>query len=68
MKGQSRLFDEQAGDPSLRHAFAQSITLLRHEGLLQSRLNRSKGFADSWGYPLHECLILLERLLQSCVS
>ena len=33
---------------------------LRHKGLLQRRLHRAEGVADSLGHPLHKCPLLLE--------
>ena len=59
-KGQSRLFDWQAGDPSHRYAVAQSLKQRRHKGLPQRFLHWSKGVANSWGHLLQELPLLLE--------
>ena len=61
MKGQSRLFDWQAGDPSLWYVVTQYLEQRRHKGLLQRRLHWDEGVAKSRGR-LVICVQTLDRL------
>ena len=65
---QSRLFHRQAGDPLLWHSLPQAFIYLRHKDLPEILLNRAKCVLNSWGHPLQKSPLLLEGLLQSCVS
>ena len=46
-QGQSSLFDEQAGDPSLQHSLPQALLQRRHEDILDRLLYWAKGVPHS---------------------
>ena len=48
-KGQFRLFDCQAGDPSLWYAVTQSLKQCHNKGLHQRLLHRDEGVTNALG-------------------
>ena len=67
-EGQASLFHGQAGDPPPRCSLSKALEEGWNESIPEHLIHWAEGVPNVGGDPLHECQLLLEWLLQYCVS